>query len=106
MYYAIDSYQLSNDEKVIEFFRQNEKGHHDLVYACRTQEGNWAVLNRSVANLITKEELIRHSSKDGDETNRILKEIDPDMFDAAERMLKENGVSLDSVSKPTPGQYL
>jgi hypothetical protein len=105
MYYAVDGWNLMTN--VVEFYREKPTGHREIIYMCRIREGQWAIVLRSAVDIVTKEELARHSAEDSDTTNRILKEIDPEMYEQAEKILKEQGIGLNAtLDKPVPGQYL
>lgn len=100
-YYAVDGFDFPIGTKIAVFRRDGE-----IVYMCRRDEGMWALTLRSAVNIVTKEDMVRHSMQDADATNKKLQEIDPKAYAQAVDMLKDQGVTLNGYEKPTPGQYI
>lgn len=82
-YYAVDYYEASLSEGLVEFFRQNG----DLIFATRA-DGQWALLRRDACRVVTERELVVFTKKDTDEQVAFMKEIDPEGMKAAEERAK------------------
>ncbi len=87
-YYAIDAMYQEGAMMCFELAGE-------VVYACRAQEGSWAVVNRSVVGLATEADYLRFAKEDHKRETEFMRSLDPEAFKKVEEMMAKGMIGMD-----------